>query len=314
LSRLGIEGNRTIVLNEAIQAINESLKYSDPETKFESVNSLWYNEKVVILEEFKQTLVDYYEADSYGLDFSDPGSVDIINSWVNDKTNGKIPELLSVVNPWDICFIVNALYFNGIWAETFDPEKTKFRYFRVSEDEDVLVPMMEVSGKYMLYSQDGVRGIELPYGNSNWSMFILMPKYNNAFDTGEFIRDKVMNNFDEILEGFNEGSTVVRLPQFSIKSEFEMIKYLKAMGIEKAFSAVEADFNRLTLEDCWIGKVIQKTYLRVNENGTEAAAATAVGMVGAPPTITFNRPFIYFIREKITGSILFIGQVMNPNA
>jgi len=92
-----------------------------------------------------------------------------------------------------------------------------------------------------------------------------------------------------------------------------MKKYLKAMGIEKAFSSVEADFSRLTSEDCWIGMVLQKTYLRVNENGTEAAAATAVGMVGAPPTITFSSPFIYFIREKTSGSILFIGQVLNPN-
>ncbi len=315
LEVLGIEGKRVIVLNEAINAINESLLYSDPDTRFESANSVWYNDKVRIFEDYQQTVFNYYEADSKGIDFSDPGSVDIINGWVEDETEGKITDLIATVSPRDICYIVNALYFNGIWTETFDPEKTKLRSFFTSKTEKVMVPMMEIGGEYNVYHEVGISGIELPYGNKNWSMYVFLAPYKNPFDTGELFRETIMNNFDETLEKFEEASTVVRFPQFSIKSEFEMVKYLEAMGIEKAFDAASADFSKLTKEECWIGKVKQKAYLRVNENGTEAAAATAVVMVGAgtSQTIHFNRPFIYFIREKTTGSIIFVGQVINPN-
>ncbi len=313
LAALGIEGNRVSVLNEAIQSINESLLYSDPETRFESANSLWYNESISIHDKYRQTVMNYYEAESRGLDFSDPNSKDVINGWVNDKTNGKIPELLSSVSASDLCFIINALYFNGIWTDTFDPELTKFRGFYISSDEDVMVPMMENHGTYNVYNHNGVSGIELPYGNGNWSMLIFTPPYKDMENTIGFFRDEVMDNLDQLLDGFEEKSLRIRLPQFKIESNFKMKEYLKAMGIEMAFSS-QADFSRLTKAVCWIDQVIQKTYLRVNEDGTEAAAATAVVMVGAPPSISFSRPFIYFIREKTTGSILFIGQVVNPNA
>ncbi|MDP8226865.1 MAG: serpin family protein, partial [Candidatus Celaenobacter polaris] len=242
-----------------------------------------------------------------------------INNWVEKKTHDKIKELikppmLTIDTRLVLC---NAIYFKGNWLSQFDKEKTYNRDFYVSPDTTMLVPMMyqQTRLKYKYFEQ--FCALELPYEGNDLSMIIFLPLEIDGLAEFEdhLTADSAHAWIDELMK-VDEEKVLVSIPKFKTTCEFELSKVLYDMGMPDAFSLPPADFSGMTgLNDLFISKVVHKAYVEVNEEGTEAAAATAVIMERGyiePNTFQADHPFMFLIRENLTGSILFIGRIVDP--
>jgi len=285
-------------------------------------NSLWAQESYKFLDSFIELNKKYYDAGLYFVDFikKREAARKKINDWVEKKTHDKIKELikppmLTIDTRLVLC---NAIYFKGNWLSQFDKEKTYNRDFYVSPDTTMLVPMMyqQTRLKYKYFEQ--FCALELPYEGNDLSMIIFLPNEDDGLLEFEdhLTADSVHVWIDELMK-VDEGLVMVNMPKFKTVSEFELSRTLYDMGMPDAFSLPPADFSGMTgTKDLFISKVIHKAYVEVNEEGTEAAAATAVVMMKSvamkPLEFKADHPFIFLIRENQTGSILFIGRIVDP--
>ncbi|MFA5973898.1 MAG: serpin family protein [Lentimicrobiaceae bacterium] len=316
---LGFAGMSDTDINESYKYIIETFTGLDPKVKLQIANSIWYRNTFSVEQPFIVTNQQYFDASVTPLDFSSPTAVQTINNWVNEKTNKLIPEILDQIPAEAVMYLVNAVYFKGLWRFQFDKNKTQQKPFYLVEGTEVQVPSMVQHESLPYYKGSGFEAIELPYNQGNFVMSILLPD-----------ADKTVNDIIPLLsqENWNSWSTLfsnrdiqLQLPKFKYASEEKkMIPILSDMGMGVAFNPVNADFTRINSGgDLYISRVLHKTYIETNEDGSEAAAATVVEISytsvdpDQPYYFTINRPFIYFIREKSTGTILFIGTVMNPN-
>jgi len=316
---LGFAGMSDTDINESYKYIIETFTGLDPKVKLQIANSIWYRNTFSVEQPFIVTNQQYFDASVTPLDFSSPTAVQTINNWVNEKTNKLIPEILDQIPAEAVMYLVNAVYFKGLWRFQFDKNKTQQKPFYLVEGTEVQVPSMVQHESLPYYKGSGFEAIELPYNQGNFVMSILLPD-----------ADKTVNDIIPLLsqENWNSWSTLfsnrdiqLQLPKFKYAyEEKKMIPILSDMGMGVAFNPVNADFTRINSGgDLYISRVLHKTYIETNEDGSEAAAATVVEISytsvdpDQPYYFTINRPFIYFIREKSTGTILFIGTVMNPN-
>ncbi len=310
---LELHGLTQTEINEAYKNLIDLLTNDDPKVVFNIANSIWYRNTMLFQQDFINTNKTYFNAEVSGLDFDDPGSVDIINSWVNKNTNGKIPEIIKEISDNLVMCLINAIYFKGDWKYQFDKDYTKDDYFNKPDGSQVPCKMMEQGNNYNYISNDLFQAVELPYGDSSFSMIIFLPKQ----DINDLINQLDNENWNTWLNGFSFKEGGIWLPKFELKYELSLNKVLTAMGMGIAFSDF-ADFTGIYSQGgISISQVFHKTYVKVDEEGTEAAAVTYVGVettsAGSSKFyMRLDKPFIFVIKDNQTNSLLFIGKIINP--
>jgi len=283
-------------------------------------NAVWAEQTYKFQQEYLDTIALNYGAGVNLSDFvnsSEPTRKEI-NNWVSDTTKDKINDLLppNSVNPNTRMVLVNAIYFKADWLKQFEANSTSKRYFTLLDGSQIDVDMMHEDFFVPYSSGDGYQAIELPYAGETAVMDIIVPD-EGRFDELESALTK--SKLDEVLGGMNELTVILGLPKFTFESSFSLPDALKSLGMTDAFDGNVADFSGMTgNKDLYISDVIHKAFVAVDEEGTEAAAATAVlmeatGMLLTDAELIIDRPFIFLIRDKESGQILFIGRVLDPN-
>ncbi len=304
-------------LNQSYNALIDALVSVDPKVLLEIANSIWYRNDIEVLSEFIGVNQTYYDAEVNSLVFNDQAK-DIINGWVADKTHDKIKEVLDFIPPDAIMYLINAIYFKGIWRSEFDKEKTSELPFYLPEGTPVQVPTMQQQDTFRYVKNDLLSAVELPYGHGNFSMVILLP--NEGKTAGDIVSSLTIDNWNAWMQGLSEKDVVIHLPRLKFEYEKLLNQDLADMGMGIAFSGA-ADFSKIdSTRDLCISRVIHKTFVEVNEEGTEAAAVTVVeiretsypGPQEQPVYFYVDRPFVFIIKERDTGAMLFVGRVNNP--
>ncbi len=305
-------------INESYQNLINLLTQLDPKVQFDIANSIWYCNIWTPKEEFLDLCAQYFYAQVTGMNFSAFDAADIINAWVDENTNGRIKEI--VEKPIDddiVMFLINAIYFKAAWTYQFDKELTTDDKFYLEDGSAVNCRMMEQRAIYDYYLDDDFVAVDLPYGDGKFSMTIFLP--NGDKDVDDLIERLNQENYDAWIGSLStpEDSFDVYIPKFKLEYGLELDDALKALGMRIAFS-YSADFSKMySGGGVWISKVIHKTFVEVNEEGTEAAAAISVPIwCSLPPglgSFKVNRPFVFVIRESDSGTILFIGKIVNPS-
>jgi serpin B len=310
---LRISGYDRDELNELNRTLINALIAHDEKVHVTVANSIWYRQEYSIQSDFMYRTQTYYGAEVMPVDFDAAGCKDMINKWVSDKTNGKIPQIVDRINPESFMFLINAIYFKGAWANEFDQKKTSVQPFYLEDGRQTNASMMHQEMNLNMYANETFTSVELPYGRGNWRVFLFLP------ETGKSVADveKILSpaNWDSWLPQYDTVRKVqFSMPKFTFSYEESLKNSLAAMGMEIAFTD-RADLTGIRAEGgLLITEVKHKTFIEVNEEGTEAAAVTSVevGTTSIGNFITFNRPFLFAIAEKSTGVILFVGRLMNP--
>ncbi|WP_179371284.1 serpin family protein [Nitrosopumilus ureiphilus] len=274
-------------------------------------NALWVAKNFEVLPEYVDTAKTYYGSEIESVNFSSKEKgVDIINSWVDEKTHGKIEKIFDELDPATKLVITNAIYFKGIWEDPFDKTKTTVGDFHVSLDNTVQVPMMESKTTFPnIAVNDLVQIVELPYEGENFSMLILLSRDVDGMNSLE--ESLSVDNLNKWKGELQKMKTKVYMPKFKLETEYDLKSVLQEMGIHDAFN--NADFTGIANSGLYIEKAAHKAFVEINEEGTEAAAATGIAMLQSGPfEFMVDRPFIFIIQDNETGSILFIGKVVDP--
>jgi serine protease inhibitor len=302
-------------LNEANKALLDHLAKLDPKIKLEIANAIWIDQKVSIKPDFIAVNQHDYDAEVASGNFQDPDTVKKINDWVSARTHKKIPTILEAPpDPALRVILLDAIYFKGDWLAPFDTNLTRDLPFTLGNGQTAPHPRMSRTGRYAYWEEDRFQAVELPYAGGDMSMFVFLPKDG----LGKFLKKFTLADFEAAVKRMRSSKGTVELPRFKLKNEYDLTGVLPPMGMPLAFSH-RADFGAMSDEPLRIGFVKQKTYVDVNEQGTEAAAVTAIGaesMVAMrePPPFHFvvDRPFFMAIRERQTGLILFLGAISDP--
>ena len=304
-------------INNSYKSLISLLLSLDPEVAMAVANSICYRAHV----DFEQTFLDlareYFDAEVRGLDFSAADAADIINSWIEDKTNGLIKETLNPPLPSNaVMYLINAIYFKGTWTIQFDEEKTRDGTFYSSDESQSTVKMMSLREEFTYYENDELQMVDLPYGNGDFSMTIVLPKKEKNIDA--LISELSNQSWNSLTSNLSPDTGDIFLPRFKLEYKTELNKPLEEMGMGIAFSEW-ANFSKMRSQnDIFISKVIHKSFVEVNEEGTEAAAVTVVEVsftsIGENHgfSMLINRPFLFVIRENLSGAIMFIGKIVNP--
>ena len=314
---LGMSNYTPDQVNNYYKELTTALLKVDPNTSLSLANAIWARKGITLKNPFVEVNQDYYDAEVSTLDFSLPSALRTINDWCNEKTKGTIPQILNTISPYTIVILANAIYFNSSWTHGFDKSETADKTFHNINGTTSTIPMMHQRQLELLYAQmDRCGMVTLPYSNSAFAMNLILPKEGEDID--DLIEDldkeswQVMKNHSSITK------VTLSMPRFKVENSLDLTDILKAMGMPKAFSN-DADFSAM-LDDnsAKVSDVIQKSYLSVDEEGTEAAAVTVIGMettsIGPESPIdevimVVDRPFIIAITEQSTGAILFMGKI-----
>jgi len=313
------EGQFHSAFAEVVKALNGRAKKSGYDLAV--ANALWGQKGYGLLGDFLKLIETEYGGRLTEVDFvtATESARQTINAWVEKKTRDKIKELLKpgVLDSMTRLVLTNAIYFKGNWQRQFKKDRTREAPFTLLSGEKVDATMMNQTGEFRYMEAEGFQAIELPYIDNELSMIILLPKETNALP--EFEKKLKLEDFSQWLDGLHRREVIVSVPRFKMTSQFSLASVLTSMGMADAFSAPAADFSGITgSRDLFISAVIHKAYVDVNEEGTEAAAATGVTMrltsVGPIETPVFraDHPFLFLIRDNHSGSILFIGRLTNP--
>ena len=312
-------GLTTEEINASYQSLTKALLEADPKVTLEIAQSIWYKQNYNVLKGFKSVNETYYDAEVKELDFSRPDAKDVINKWIEDKTHNKIKDMIKEVNPLHVMFLVNAVYFNGVWQSEFKKSDTFKSDFYKEDGTKLEVDMMKKKDTVNYFYNDQFKdlftAVELPYGRGNFNMVILLPGENKTCN--DVIEKMTPDNWHIWMDSFrNKDEVSVWLPKFKDEYKIKLNDVLTEMGMGIAFNG-KADFSGINGEGgIYIDYVQHNTFIDVNEKGTEAAAATVVAIkeMAALPENEFhvNKPFIFAITEKETNAILFIGKMKEP--
>lgn len=297
-----------------IQSEDKKRKY-----QLRIANRLWGQKDFGFVPEFIASSAKNYGAGLEEVDFmgSTEEARQAINAWVEKQTQDKIKELLKprILNDLTRLVLTNAIYFKAAWIDPFDAKQTKPGDFLANGVKKVSVPMMRQSQRTLFFDGGTFAAVELPYEQRDLSMIVFLPK--KADGLAAFEKQLTADNLAKWHAKLKDHQVDIRLPKFKTTAEFRLDKVLQDMGMRDAFDENKADFTGLSsMKGLCITAVVHKAFIDVNEAGTEAAAATAVavGLTSAPPPATFHadHPFVYLIRDNKTGSVLFMGRVVNP--
>ena len=320
---LGLSNLSLAQVNQDNQAFLQSLGQNSPlptdktgeQPVFKIANSLWADKKYQFLNDFQKIAKDNYQAESRSLDFKDAKSVDIINNWVSDKTNQKIPKILDELK--SKLYLVNAIYFKSSWEIPFEPEATKTENFYLENGTTKQVPLMDQSGSYNYYEDNNLQVVSLPYLGGKYSMVVFLPSKGTKI--ADFISGFSWDKYASYIAKQKSLPGQIKLPKFKIEFGDDIVKDLKNIGLVDATSE-QADFSKMSDTSMMIGQVIHKTFIDTDEKGTEAAAATAVGMMATssggerpkPFEMIVDHPFFFTVEDSQTHEIIFMGSVKKP--
>jgi serpin B len=297
-------------INGYYQIMQSTLPGIDPTTKLSIANSLWYKTGFNVKPDFLKVNSDYFNAYIKELDFSQAWAVDTINNWCSKKTNKLIPTIINQIPSNAVMYLMNAVYFKGIWSKQFDKTKTSELTFTNETGNQVNVNMMNMKDTFAYAQTDIAQYLEMPYGNKAFSMTVILPADN--ITTNDVLNTLTADNWSVALNSLTEQQVTVYLPRFKVTNSFNLNQELQDMGMKLAFTDA-ADFSNIAAVPLKISYVIHNTYCTVDEEGTEAAAVTSIGIVTSaerqPIIFNVNKPFVFVIREKSTGVILFIGKM-----
>jgi serine protease inhibitor len=298
-------------VNRANAKLSDSLLNPDSGIQLNLANSLWAHKSVEFRKAFMKNNQEFYKAQIRNLDLSDPRSLEIINRWGKEKTQGKIDEIVDPSDLDAILFLINAVYFKGAWSVGFSKEYTKERDFTLLDGSRKRVPMMmSQSDRYSYYRGDSFQAVELPYGNEKTSLYLFLPDRESSLQ--EFCQKLNRDSWESWMSGFRRELVGVVLPRLRLEYEIKLNVVLKALGMGIAFTS-RANFEKMCTGTAFIDYVAHKSFADVNEEGTEAAAVTVVKMKrGGHQTLVFDRPFFLAIRDNVTGAILFMGLIIKP--
>lgn len=316
-------------LHQAMARLRENL-LADKKKGYQLrvANRLWGQKGYEFLPEFLQTTRKDYEAELGALDFArdTEAARREINRWVEQQTVEKIKDLLApgVLDPSTRLVLTNAIYFKGNWQEKFEKQATKDAPFRISADMEVTVPMMQQTKSFGYRATEDLQVLEMLYAKGELSMIVLLPK--EIEELAQLEKKLTQANLQAWTKGLRRQKVIVYVPRFKMTSQFGLKDTLQAMGMTMAFDQRKADFSRMsrmkgtTQGDLYITAVVHKAFVDVNEEGTEAAAATGVVMAPRsapsrpeqPPVFRADHPFLFVIRDNQTGAVLFMGRVANP--
>jgi serpin B len=301
----------------------------DDKVTLNIANAIFLNKNYTLKPQFTQDMQTYYDAKAEAFDFSASSTLDHINSWAKEKTNGMIPTILDEIDPSMVSYLLNAIYFKADWASKFDPKNTKNETFTTENDNSSTdIPMMHQNVLISYLKTDTYSAIILPYGTGLWNMTVLLPEKGKTTDDviKEVAQSSILNNPGWCETGGNyfEGYEVdLKLPRFETSSDTDkledgLIGLMKKMGINRAFEDGLAEIPNMCELAVYIDMMRQKAKIKVNEEGSEAAAVTVAGVnfksMGSVPaeypkaTFHANRPFVYVISEQSSGVILFVGK------
>jgi len=303
-------------LEERLEALQE-----EGNVQLEIANSLWPHKSYPILEEYIGLVKKYYGVKITPLDYAadTEAARRIINEWVEEKTKDKIKDMIGpgVLDALTRLVLVNAIYFKGNWADQFEEELTKDAPFHPLSGESIEVPMMKQQETFGYAEHEDLQILQMPYAGDEMSMLVLLPKNMDGLANLQSVLSK--ENLEKWIKSIRKKEVLVFLPKFKVTSQFRLDEALASMGMTDAFSPEKADLSGIDGEPhrLYIGAVIHKAFVDVNEEGTEAAASTAVGFALASmpepvPTFRADHPFIFMIRDNNTGSILFMGRIVDP--
>ena len=311
---LKMSGMSVADINDYYKIMQSTLPTLDPTTKLSIANSLWYTAGFDVKPAFLKVNSDYFSAYIKQLDFSQSWAKDTINNWCAKKTNNLIKNPLDKISSDAVMYLVNAIYFKGIWRKQFETKNTQEANFTNELGNQVKVNMMYQKDTFTYAQDDYAQYLDMPYGNKAFSMTVILP--NDGKSTSDVLNQLTSDTWNNMLQTMTSSVVKVFLPRFKNQNKFLLNDPLINMGMSQAFTD-NADFTNIANAALKISRVLHDTYVEVTEEGTEAAAATIVEVgvtsVLNPPIPVFrvNKPFLFVIREKSTGVILFIGKMGN---
>ena len=299
-------------INTSYQGLIELLTELDPKVIFEIANSIWVREGFAVEPPFIDTSQTYFDAAVREMDFASPATVQAINGWVDEKTHGKIDKIIETIDRDVVMFLINAIYFKGTWTYEFDKAETREEPFTQHDGTTVQVPMMRQETDLPYFHTETFQAVDLTYGDSLFSMTVLLP--HEGYDVDDLAAEIDPERWNEWMGQFRTQEVDLRLPRFKLEYEKTLNGVLKALGMEVAFDPNLADFTRINRDGgLFIDYVKHKTFVEVNEEGTEAAAVTVVVIRttsgGGTAVMHVDRPFVFALRERHSGTVLFIGKV-----
>ena len=307
-------GYSTADINAYSRELRETLLRADPKTTIGIANSIWYRQGATVKAPFLEANRTFYDAEVQALDFSSPSATATINGWCARKTNNKIKEIVKQVDPTTFMYLINAVYFKGTWTTRFDKKNTRSMIFRRADGSTQKVQMMNLKDTFRCASGDVCDYLEMDYGNHAFSMVIMLPKDGKT--TQDVIATMDGKKWADAIQSLTLKEIRVLLPRFKAECEYPMHEHiLPDMGMKLPFNSELADLSGIAdigaFGRLFISSVIHKTFVQVDEEGTEAAAVTSIDIVGSNESSFFivDRPFLFVIREKSTGVILFIGEI-----
>ena len=317
-SALGMKGVNLNAFNHANKTLEKSLETNDYCGKLAIANSLWTRQGFPFRYQFLKTNQEYYQAQITNLNFESSESVGIINRWVKDKTLEKIPQIIEQISHDDVLFLINAIYFQGIWQVEFDPHLTTQQPFYLSNDRVIKFPLMSREGKYRYFETSEFQAVSLPYTGERFSLEVFLPRPDKNLK--DLVSQLTVGQWKKWMGQFREQQGQLKLPRFSLSYEVDMEKALMSLGMSTMFERSSANFSELTSRQVYVNRMRHKTLVEINEKGTQSAVTspirarvTSVFLPEEQFTMIVNRPFLCTIRDHKTNAIIFVGVVKEPN-
>ena len=322
---LQLQSIDTETINTGYAELLNVLQTSDPKVTLTIANSLWAhnaNDNFTFYPDFLQKNKEFFNAEITELNLHDPNTPSQINQWVDTNTDGKIRKMIDKIDKETGLLLLNAIYFKGEWKTEFEPSTTQNDPFYLETGEEKSVPMMRRTDNYAYYEGENFQVVSLPYGSGYMSMYIFLPSRESNLNT--LLDDLNAERWENAVTQAFEQEVYVQIPKFELEYSIDMSDALKELGMEIAFDKYNADFSRMAYSPTgtglyrWIQKVTQKTFVKVNEEGTEAAAVTTVEVgiaeesVSEPREFIADRPFFYAIYDNDIKTMLFIGTIVDP--
>jgi serine protease inhibitor len=302
-------------LDAGYQGLIALLRGLDPTTTFQIANSIWYRNSFQFQQQFLDSTKKYFDAQVQGLNFGDvPGSLATINGWASANTGGKIPTILDAITPDQVMFLINAIYFKGTWQYQFDPKVTSPSSFNAADGTTQSVPFMNrpehMKPLFKAGGTDQLAIAELPYGNGAFAMDIVMSRFNSTAGIDSVAAQLTSSTWSTLIASLEDTDEAFAMPKFTLAYDRMLNDDLSALGMGVAFTD-QANFSGMSTAALKLSFVKQKAFVTVDETGTTAGASTVTGaVVTALLQFRVDHPFIFVIRERKTGTILFMGKML----